>query len=563
MTQRDDASPSGDLLGQALAALRTRESWSAFTGAVPEGPTWDEAVAEFTTLQGSTLELVGHPGIPTLQTDEVSPYTREPLRISYPRARVEELLDAAQQASPSLARLDPETRIALCVAIIERLFAQNNLLGVAAMHTTGQGRGMSLSGSGTNALDRGLEAVAMAHEALSRAPRTAEWTGVFGDATVALEKSYRLVPLGTAAVVACASFPAWNVYPAVLANLATGNPVVLKPHPSSVLQMALAVRTMREVLVAYGVDADAVLLATDSMETPNTQELVTAPRTRIVDFTGSAGFGSWIEANATQARVYTETSGVNAVVIDSFEDEGRSIRAIAGAVGLFSAQMCTAPQNIYVPETGIRTADGILSPDEFAQRLTAAISDIADAPRRAGAVMGAIQSDRTVTDVAALAGSLGDAVVRPAVPYPHADFPAARTLTPLVAFIDQDDQERRGGECFGPVVFLIRTPDARAGLQQATSDARTHGAISAFLYSTDEDLIDDAIDAYAEAGAALTINVTGAMPINFSAAFSDFHVSGLNPAGNATLTDESFIAGRYRITQSRRPARNSKGPVLK
>ncbi|WP_329425294.1 hypothetical protein OG339_33770 [Streptosporangium sp. NBC_01495] len=44
------------------------------------------------------------------------------------------------------------------------------------------------------------------------------------------------------------------------------------------------------------------------------------------------------------------------------------------------------------------------------------------------------------------------------------------------------------------------------------------------------------------------------MPLNFSAAFSDYHVSGLNPAGNASLTDDAFVSGRFRVTQSRRPA---------
>jgi hypothetical protein len=44
------------------------------------------------------------------------------------------------------------------------------------------------------------------------------------------------------------------------------------------------------------------------------------------------------------------------------------------------------------------------------------------------------------------------------------------------------------------------------------------------------------------------------MPLNFAAAYSDYHVTGLNPAGNASLTDLAFVAGRFRITQSRRPA---------
>jgi hypothetical protein len=43
------------------------------------------------------------------------------------------------------------------------------------------------------------------------------------------------------------------------------------------------------------------------------------------------------------------------------------------------------------------------------------------------------------------------------------------------------------------------------------------------------------------------------MPLNFAAAYSDYHVTGLNPAGNATLTDLAFVASRFRITQVRAP----------
>ena len=60
--------------------------------------------------------------------------------------------------------------------------------------------------------------------------------------------------------------------------------------------------------------------------------------------------------------------------------------------------------------------------------------------------------------------------------------------------------------------------------------------------------------AYARAGAQLTINLVGAMPLNFAAAYSDYHVTGLNPAGNATLTNLAFVASRFGIVQSRRPA---------
>ena len=48
--------------------------------------------------------------------------------------------------------------------------------------------------------------------------------------------------------------------------------------------------------------------------------------------------------------------------------------------------------------------------------------------------------------------------------------------------------------------------------------------------------------------------------LNFAAAYSDYHVTGLNPAGNASLTDLAFVAGRFRIVQSRRPARGTAKP---
>ena len=54
------------------------------------------------------------------------------------------------------------------------------------------------------------------------------------------------------------------------------------------------------------------------------------------------------------------------------------------------------------------------------------------------------------------------------------------------------------------------------------------------------------------AGAAAR-DLTGPMPLNFPAADSDVHVTGLNPAGTASLTDLSFVANRFRIAQVRRP----------
>ena len=58
---------------------------------------------------------------------------------------------------------------------------------------------------------------------------------------------------------------------------------------------------------------------------------------------------------------------------------------------------------------------------------------------------------------------------------------------------------------------------------------------------------------YCEAGASVACNLTG-MPINFAAAYGDYHVTGMNPAGNACLTDLAFVANRFQIAQIKFPA---------
>jgi hypothetical protein len=74
------------------------------------------------------------------------------------------------------------------------------------------------------------------------------------------------------------------------------------------------------------------------------------------------------------------------------------------------------------------------------------------------------------------------------------------------------------------------------------------------VYSTSEDVLADARDAALDVGVALSENLTGAVFVNQSAAFSDFHGTGANPAATASYTDAAFVASRFRIVQSRRPA---------
>ncbi|MGC0362236.1 phenylacetic acid degradation protein paaN [Rhodococcus sp. 27YEA15] len=541
-----------DLLHGAVEANRTRLAWTGFTPI--ETPTAGDAEELVGVYDGATLDLSAAWSA-AITADEVSPYTGKSLNVTYGAPTVDEALAGAAEVAVALRDAGARARVGVCLESLRRIHQRGQEFAAVTSHTTGQSLNMACSGSGTNALDRGLEAVAMAWAVLDRAPETVTWQQRFGKTPVTLNKRYRARPLGTALVVACASFPAWNAYPAILANLATGNPVLVKPHPRSVLATALAVSVIRDVLVDAGLPADAVQLVVDTVDAPIAARLATDPQTRIVDFTGSQTFGTWLEQNSGNALVFTETAGVNTVVLDSVHDLAATLRTLAGGLSLFSGQMCTTPQNIYIPDRGVQTDNGIVSRDDVVAALVTAIDDLAATPRRAAAVCGALQSENTRDSLSALtarAEANGTLVRRP-VAYEHPEYLHARAVTPLVIRVDP----RRGdslpeGEEFGPVAFVIDCADRDSAVEHATASVRAHGAISSYLYCTDDAAIDDISDAYADAGASLSANLVSSMPMQYAAAYSDYHVTGLNPAGNATLTDESFIAGRFRIVQDRR-----------
>ena len=150
------------------------------------------------------------------------------------------------------------------------------------------------------------------------------------------------------------------------------------------------------------------------------------------------------------------------------------------------------------------------------------------------------------------AGSLGRPVlVSRAVTHP--DYPDATVRTPALVAVEASD-DVYSSECFGPVAFLIRTSGTDQSLERFVATVRKHGAMTASVYSTSEQVLDAAERAALDAGVALSMNLTGGVFVNQSAAFSDFHGTGANPAANATLTDGHYVSGRFRVVQSRRHA---------
>jgi phenylacetic acid degradation protein paaN len=540
------------MLDGALKAIAERGYWSAF----PESPSpklYGEGAAEagkaaFDALLHKPFPL-SLPGSTGTVGAERSPYGF-PLGVTYPRLDLDALFGAIGQAAVSWRKAGPEAWVGVSLETLARINRRSFEIAQAVMHTTGQAFVMAFQAAGPHAQDRGLEAVAYAWDEMRRIPATAYWEKPQGkNEPLKMEKRYRVVPRGVGLVIGCSTFPTWNGYPGLFASLATGNAVVVKPHPNAILPLAISVQIAREVLSEAGLDPNVVTLVAHDAGDDTPEKLALRPEVKLIDFTGSSAHGEWLERNARQAQVYTEKAGVNQIVVDSAQDIKSVARNIAFSLALYTGQMCTAPQNIYVPRGGIDTGEGHLSFDQVAQALGDAVQKLLADPARAVEILGAVVNDGVAQRIDA-ARALGPVIVdSQAVEHPQ--FKEARIRTPLLLKLEAKDDAQYLKEWFGPIAFVIATEGTGQSLDIARRAVAQQGALTLSLYSTSPAVIDEAIAVAEESGVALSINLTGGVFVNQSAAFSDYHGTGANPAANAALTDAAFVAGRFRVVQHR------------
>ncbi|WP_060891126.1 phenylacetic acid degradation protein PaaN [Streptomyces europaeiscabiei] len=551
-------------LDQALEAIRTRAYWSPH----PEHPKaygengslgMAEGKAAFDALLGSRLDL-GQPGTDDWVGGETSPYGIE-LGVTYPHADIDTLLPAMKAGRRAWRDAGAEARAAVCLEILKRISDRTHEFAHAVMHTSGQAFMMAFQAGGPHAQDRGLEAVAYAYAEQVRTPDDAEWTKPQGKRDpLTLTKKFKPVPRGTALVIGCNTFPTWNGYPGLFASLATGNAVLVKPHPRAVLPLALTVQVAREVLAETGFDPNLVALAAERPGEGIAKDLATHPEIRIIDYTGSTSFGDWLEANARQAEVYTEKAGVNTVLVDSSDDYKGMLSNLAFSLSLYSGQMCTTPQNLLIPRDGITTDEGPKSYDEVVADLAKSVGGLLGDDARANALLGAIVNPDVKARLEA-AASLGE-VALASREISNPEFPGAVVRTPVIVKLDgarkywdrTEDEAAFMSECFGPVSFAVAVDSAAEGLELLRRTIGEKGAMTVGAYTTSDEVAEAVEEVCLEECAQLSLNLTGGVYVNQTAAFSDFHGSGGNPAANAALCDGAFVANRFRVVEVRREA---------
>lgn len=540
-------------LEQALAAAALRGYWSPFAESPSPrnyGETAnDDGRAAFEALRGKPFPLNLHDADGTVG-GEKSPYGFD-LGITYPHVPAAKLVAASKRALQDWRRAGPQAWVGVSLEILARLNKLSFEMAYAVQHTTGQGFMMAFQAGGPHAQDRGFEAVAYAWQEMSRIPGVAIWEKPQGkNDPIRMEKHFTVVPRGVALVIGCSTFPTWNGYPGLFASLATGNTVIVKPHPGAILPLALSVKVAREVLQEAGFDPDVVLLAAHTAEEDTARQLALDPAVKIIDFTGSTANGDWLENNARQALVYTEKAGVNQVIIDSAADLKGVARNLAFSLALYSGQMCTAPQNIYVPRDGIQTPEGRVSFDEVAAALGAAVDKLGADAAKAVELTGAIQNEGIVERIEK-ARALGLPVVADSKALTHPQFENARVRTPLLLRAEAGNPAI-SQEWFGPIAFVVATDSTAHSIQIARDSVIEHGALSLSAYTTSNEVAEQVQEAAEESGVSLSLNLTGAVFVNQTAAFSDFHGTGANPAANAALSDSAYVSNRFRVVQTRR-----------
>lgn len=531
-----------EMLNQAQKAIKSRTFFSVFPEhhkAYPEE--WMISGEEkFNAHLGKYFKEIDFDKSAIWIGEEVSPVHQQKLEIKYPTHPAEVLIKNADECRKSFKNTSIDDRLNVCLNALDRMKERFFEIAHATMHTTGQTFMMAFQSSGPHAADRALEAIAMAHLELTRYQNSVLWEKPVGKTSVQLNKWFTPVPKGCALVIGCATFPVWNTVPAIFANLMCGNPVIVKPHAKAVLPIAIVVAEIQKSLQAAGLSKQYIQMAFDIATSPITLTFAEHEKIKVIDYTGNTDFGNIIESLPGKT-VFTEKSAINPVLIHSSKNLEESLQNLAFSILLYSGQMCTSPQNIYISEKGVKTPERTISYNEVVKMLQKALAEIIENPKIGEGTLGYIQNPKQLVETNNNFNQSSNNILMSGKPING----KKQTLTPIMAEVSSKNQSIINQELFGPFVKVIKTIGLDESIALAKETALKKGTITLLAFCIEEDLKLKIKHEFEEVFTPVSFNLRGNFWVNQHAAFSDFHVSGGNASGNATFTDANFINRRY------------------
>ncbi len=539
-------------ISAAIEAV-TKRNFFAHWPEIPSGKIYGETAqaegdARFQSMLNSIFTFPHQSGtVSSTVGEEQSPYGF-PLGILYPRFDIENTIKQSLLAQKQWKTISIIERASILVEVLERASKKFFDIAFATQHTTGQGYMMSFQASGPHAFDRALESIAVGLKSLQSFCDSVQWVKPMGKFEVSVAKEFFCEPKGIGVVVGCSTFPLWNSLPGMFANLITGNATIAKTHPLATLPMAIFVHSAQETLVSLGIDPHIIQIIVDSKSQPITKELCSHKKVNIIDYTGSSAFGTVLEEIAAKNKkvIYTEKAGVNSVLIDSVISIDAVADNLAFSLSLYSGQMCTAPQNIFIPKDGIETSEGKITFESVVETIAEKVTNLAQHPKAGAGTLGALQNKETLQRLKS-ASDIKGKIILASTPIEQPNFEKANSHSPILIELNQNDKEIYSKEWFGPITFFIPVDNCNKGLEIISNLIENEGALSTSLYTQNPEVEKKAIEEIISAGSPLGINFVGPIWVNQSASFSDMHGSGASPAGNATFSDLSFVSNRYNV----------------
>jgi len=385
---------------------------------------------------------------------------------------VESAVSTARRAGPRWAAISAQERRGI-------------LAGVAT--AMARGRGEAIAAMVRDAGKTVPEADPEVSEAI-------DFTLLYADSTRLCLSGVDVEPLGTVVVAPPWNFPYSIPAGGVMAALAAGNAVILKPAPETVLTAwVLACHCW-----AGGVPRD-VLQFLPCPDNEVGQRLVTHPDVDAVVLTGSWETAALFRGWKPSMRLHAETSGKNAIIVTEAADIDAAVRDIVRSAFGSAGQKCSAASLAIVEA-------GVLDDDAFLRRLADATRSLRVGPAGdlATGVGPLIRPPSGPLDRALSTLDPGESwLVKPAMVdgNPHLWSPGVKIGVRPGSWFHLT-------ECFGPVLGVMRAADLdeALALQNATDFGLTGG-----LHSLDRREIDRWVGGVRVGNAYVNRHITGAI----------------------------------------------------